>query len=90
MKTHWILALGAAAVLVGCGGGGHDNSAAAPAPTAQVPASASQSINGFISYIAALIATAADTLEPVDVSGVTPPTDETSYPTPLTGVTPAN
>ena len=35
---------------------------------------------GFISYIQALIASAADTLEPVDVSKVTPPTDETSEP----------
>lgn len=76
MKKLAALVLCAAAALAGCGGG--DDSP--PPPTAQVPASASASIGGFIAYLQALVASAADMLEPVDVSAVTPPTDETSEP----------
>lgn len=71
---------GAALALSACGGS-DDNST--PAPTSQVPQSASQSIAGWISYLQALVVSPADTLEPVDVSTVTPPTDETSSPTPV-------
>jgi hypothetical protein len=78
VKKLVALAVCAAAVLAGCGGG--DDTAPTPAPTAQVPASASASIGGFIAYLQALVVAAADTLEPVDVSAVTPPTDETSEP----------
>ena len=78
VKKVVALAACAAAALAGCGGGGGDDTA--PAPTAQVPASASASIGGFIAYLQALVVSAADTLEPVDVSAVTPPTDETSEP----------
>jgi hypothetical protein len=77
MKTLAVLILGSAALLAGCGGG--DDSP--PPTTAQVPASASTSVGGFIAYLQALVVSMADTLEPVDVSGVTPPTDETSEPT---------
>lgn len=70
------LVLSASAVLAGCGGSGDDT----PPATSQVPASASTSIGGFIDYLKALVASSADTLEPVDVSAVTPPTDETSEP----------
>ena len=51
-----------------------------PPATSQVPASASASIGGFISYLQALVGSMADTLEPVDVGAVTPPADETSDP----------
>ncbi|MDP9045052.1 MAG: hypothetical protein M3O01_09630 [Pseudomonadota bacterium] len=68
-----------AAVLAGCGGGGDS----LPPPTSQVPATASVSVAGFISYIQALVASPADTLEPVDVSTLVPPKDETSEPTPV-------
>ncbi|HEX7441050.1 MAG TPA: hypothetical protein VF319_13240 [Caldimonas sp.] len=71
-----VLVLCAAAALAACGGG--DDTP--PPPTSQVPASASASIDGFIAYLRALVVAAADSLEPVDVSGVTPPTDETSEP----------
>jgi hypothetical protein len=71
-----VLVLGAAAALAACGGG-EDTP---PPPTSQVPASASASIGGFIAYLQALVVSAADALEPVDVSAVTPPTDETSEP----------
>ena len=52
-------------------------------PTAAVPDSASSSIDGFITYLKSLVTAAADMLEPVDVSKVTPKTDETSEPTPV-------
>jgi nitrous oxide reductase accessory protein NosL len=75
-----LAALAVTCVLAGCGG---SDEAPAPAPTSQVPASASASIDGFIAYLQALVATpaaTADVLEPVDTSMVTPPTDETSEP----------
>ena len=74
IKT-WIGAGAAAVALAGCGGGGGDNS-----PTSQVPLTAMQSIDGYISYLKSLVAVQDDTLSPVDVSGLTPPTDETSSP----------
>jgi Prokaryotic membrane lipoprotein lipid attachment site len=77
MKKPWILLLCAVAVLAACGGGGDDSP---PAATAQVPASASASPSGFISYLKLLVASMADTLEPVDVSAVTPPADDTGSP----------
>lgn len=78
MKKHLLLtAFGLAALLAGCGGGGGDDT---PAPTAQVPASASASVGGFISYVKALVASPADMLEPVDVRNLTAPTDEASEP----------
>jgi len=40
-------------------------------------------VTGFIAYLEALIASMADTLEPVDVSTVTPPTDDTAEPLPV-------
>jgi hypothetical protein len=78
-----LAALAVASVLAACGGS--DDSSPPPA-TSQVPASASASIGGFIAYLQALVATpvaAADRLEPVDTSMVTPPTDETSEPLPV-------
>ena len=77
MKKILILGLAAAAlVLVACGG----SDDTPPPPTSQVPASASQTVGGFIAYLQALIVSAADMLEPVDVSTVSPPTDDTSEP----------
>lgn len=76
-KTSAGLVLGAALVLAGCGGGNDDNP---PAATDEVPASASASVDGFIAYLKELVVASADTLEPVDVSAVVPPTDEGSEP----------
>jgi nitrous oxide reductase accessory protein NosL len=73
MKKSLVLTLCAAAVLAACGGGDDD---ATPAATAQVPASASVSAMGLIDYLKLLVASSADTLEPVDVSAVTPQTDD--------------
>jgi hypothetical protein len=80
MKKLIILSIVASAALAACGGS-DDNPT--PAVTAEVPASASASPAGFISYLMALVSSDADTLEPVDVSAVTPPADDTSEPTPI-------
>jgi hypothetical protein len=68
----------AVVLLAACGGGGDDNP---PPATSEVPASASASVDGFISYLKALVASVAEMLEPVDVSAVTPPASETAEPT---------
>ena len=77
MKKTLLAALVAASVLAACGGG--DDNPPPPA-TAQVPASASQSVDGFIGYLRELVASMADLLEPVDTSAVMPPTDDTTEP----------
>ena len=77
-KAGFGVALVAALAVVGGCGGSDDT----PAATSQVPDSASQSVGGFIAYLKLLVASAADTLEPVDVSAVTPPSDDTSEPDP--------
>ena len=75
-------ALCAAAMLAACGGGGGDAAAPpAPAATVEVPGSASASVDGLVAYLKELVASAADMLEPVDVSAVTPPASETAEPT---------
>lgn len=76
MKKSLILALCAAAVLAACGGGDDDT----PPATSQVPASASESAGGLIAYLKRLVVADADTLEPVDVSAVTPPADDAAEP----------
>ena len=79
MKKTLIAALAAAALVGACGGGGSDAVPVPPA-TSQVPPSASTSVDGFVSYLKDLVASAADMLEPVDVSGVIPPTDDVGEP----------
>jgi hypothetical protein len=76
------LVLAATALLSACGGGSsrsNDNNPP-PAATSEVPASASQSVAGFIDYLKRLVAAAPDGLEPVNTSMVIAPTDETSEP----------
>jgi hypothetical protein len=78
MKTNsWILAVCAAAALAACGGGDDDDHRPV---TEAVPASASENVDNFVGYLRQLVASSADTLEPVDVSGVTPPTDDMAPP----------
>jgi hypothetical protein len=79
MRKTLLAALVGASVVVACGGGGGDAPAAPPA-TSEVPASASQSVDGFIAYLRDLVAQMADMLEPVDTSAVLPPTDDTAEP----------
>jgi ABC-type oligopeptide transport system substrate-binding subunit len=95
MKTRrksavWTMCVALAApLLISACGRGHSHSDSPPPPattsppppaTAQVPASASESIEGFIGYLQELVVSSADTLEPVDTSTLTAPTDETSEP----------
>ena len=72
-------------LLAACGGndngGGSGTGVVTPPVTSMVPASASATAAGFITYLQQLIASFADTLEPVDTSSVTGPTDDTSEPT---------
>jgi hypothetical protein len=81
MKKIHAFGLCAAVLLSACGGGGDD--ASPPPVTQQVPAAASTSATSFIAYLVALVASDADTLEPVDVSAVTPPADDAAEPTPV-------
>jgi hypothetical protein len=78
MTKTLLAAIVAASVLGACGGGGGDDNP--PPATSQVPASASQSVDGFIGYLKELAASMADMLEPVDTSAVTPPTDDAAEP----------
>ena len=71
-----VAAIAAGALVAACGGNNNGD----PPATSEVPASASQSIDGFIAYLKRLVVSSAETLEPVDTSMVTPPTDETSEP----------
>lgn len=93
MKTkHNVAVWGVAAALAaslgmtGCfGDNNDDNNVVAPPlpvplPTAEVPASASLSVGGFIAYLQSLVVSPADTLEPVNTASVTGSTDETSEP----------
>ena len=80
MKTRLLAPIAAAATafaLAACGG--NDDPGPPPA-TSVVPASANQSVDGWIDYLKRLVASAADTLEPVDTSAVTRPTRETTEP----------
>ena len=70
-----VAAIAAGALVAACGGNNND-----PPATSEVPASASQSIDGFIAYLKRLVVSSAETLEPVDTSMVTPPSDEASEP----------
>ena len=79
MKKSGIVLLMTVAALTACGGG--DDDTPAPAVTEAVPASASASVGGLIAYLKALVVASADALEPVDVSAVTPQTDDAVEPT---------
>ena len=75
-KKSWAAVVLATAFLSACGGGDD-----APPVTEAVPSSASESATGFIDYLKQLVVASADMLEPVDVSTVTPPADDSSEPT---------
>jgi uncharacterized lipoprotein YmbA len=80
MKKVWLLASLAAAVLSGCGGGGSDP----PPPVTQViPSTVNTSVAEFIVYLKQLVVTpvaVADTLEPIDTTGVVPAKSDTTEP----------
>ena len=79
MKKSLLASLCVAAALAACGGHNDDT----PDPTAQVPASASESSDGFVAYLKALMASDADALPPVDVSSTAPPADDSALPAPV-------
>lgn len=74
-----VAALAAAALVAACGGNDHSD----PPATSEVPASASASVDGFIDYLKRLVASAADTLEPVNTAMVTAPVDDIREPLPV-------
>lgn len=77
MKTKaFLTALTVTALLAACGGSDFQ----VPPATTEVPASASQSVEGFIAYLQELVGSLAEMLEPVDTSSVTPPADDTREP----------
>ncbi|NUZ06797.1 hypothetical protein [Piscinibacter koreensis] len=76
-RARFALAGATVAIVAGCGGGGNDD---ASTPPQQVPASASASVDGFISYLKSLLGSDADRSEPADVGAFTPPLDETGEP----------
>ena len=81
MKLKWLLLASTAALLVACGGGDDTPSPGAATPvTSEVPASASMSVAGFLTYLKQLVVADADTLEPVDVSTVAPTTADDTEP----------
>ena len=74
-----LIGLACAGLLTACGGG-DDDSPSSPPVTSEVPPSASASVAGLISYLKALVVADADALEPVAVSSVTPPVDDSIEP----------
>jgi hypothetical protein len=90
-KWTLISILASSTALAACWGDsdGSGPVATAPAPspaspTAGVPASASSSIDGMVSYLVALVGVKNDnTDEPVDVGSFAPPTSNTTEPAPL-------
>jgi hypothetical protein len=83
MNKTLVSMLCAAALLSACGGGDDDSTPTTPPVTEQVPPSVNTSVTSFMGYLVALIASAADALEPVDVSAVTPATDDAIEPDPV-------
>lgn len=78
-KTKLLLAaLAVAAGVAGCGGGGGDDTP--PAATDAVPASASRSVAGLLSYLVALTALQPEDKEALDVSAFAPPQPEDTEP----------
>ena len=79
-KTNLLLCSVAAVLLAACGGGGSGDAPAPPAATDAVPASASQSVPGLMSYLGALTVIAAEDRESLDVSSFTPPQPDDTEP----------
>lgn len=86
LRKHTLLvALGTAALLAACGGGsGSSDTAMTPTtpPVAAVdlPASASQSVDGVLTYAKAQIVATSDTTDPQSLGSASLFTDETSEP----------
>ena len=63
-------------VLSGCGGRNDDERPA----TEEVPATANETVSGFVGYLKRLVASGETDAEPVDISQVNAPTSETDEP----------
>lgn len=72
----------AASIAVGlaaCGGGGGKGGGGGVAANTP-PASASASVQGFVSYLQGIVATRSESAEPVDLSGFVAPSSDTDEP----------
>jgi hypothetical protein len=83
MNKRLTFAIAAVVAMLSACGGGNGADTSGPAVTSAVPDSANQSVAGLMSYLVALVAAQDEGLEPVDVSAVTPPTDDTIEPKPI-------
>ena len=79
MKKLLAAAFVASALLAGCGGGGGPGLPA----TSTLYTSASASVSGFIEYLMELVKSDTETDTPVSITGLTPPTSETTEPVAL-------
>jgi hypothetical protein len=93
-KVTLAFAMAAVALMSGCFGGGDDDAPMPPAPPpvtpppppdalAAVPDSARKSTDGLVAYLKTLSVNTSDTREPMDLTGVTLPQDDTAEPSPL-------
>jgi ABC-type glycerol-3-phosphate transport system substrate-binding protein len=83
LTTTWPAVLAAGLLLAACGGGGNDSSPVQAAnPLTEVPASASQSEAGLVSYLESLRPrnAEAEALEPALADSFTPPTADSTEP----------
>ena len=85
LHKRLLMMTGSACLLVGLSacGGDDDDTPVTPAATSSVPASASASVAGYVDYLKLLVASSADTLEPVSLTSLTPPTTEVDGPMPM-------
>lgn len=83
-KLALVMPLTAALLLAACGGGGGGGDGTPPQaadPLAEVPASASQSVAGMMSYMDSVTkSTAADARDPVSLLNYMPPQDDQAEP----------
>ena len=82
-KLALVAPLAAALLLAACGGGGGGDGTPPQAadPLAEVPAAASQSVTGMMSYVDAVTkSTAADARDPVSLLNYMPPQDDHAEP----------
>ena len=84
MNTRILISLASAAVLLAACGGGDDDPVVVPPVTSEVPASASASSVGLVSYLTALAAAVADMFEPVGLDSFAPVQPEDTEPEPVT------